>query len=74
MATKSAIKAAYIAALQATYAFYTEGSRPLALANEAADSALSGKMKLKGACWDVALKANGLHPSITLRELAELPE
>lgn len=70
MATKSAIKAAYIAALQATYAFYTEDSR----ANEAADSALSGKMKLKGACWDAALKANGLRPSITLRELAELPE
>jgi len=71
--TKASIKAAYIANLKRTYAFYVEGSRPLALAHEAADKALSGTMKLKGKCWDDALVQHNLHPSTPMRVLAALP-
>ena len=47
MGTKTEIKAKYIAALKATYPFYTEGSHPLALANEAADAAVKIRGPLK---------------------------
>ena len=73
MSNKSAIKASYIANLKATYPFYVEGSRPLALAHDAADKALSGAMKLKGECWDKALSDNGMSPRVTLAQLAALP-
>lgn len=75
MATKSKIKADYLANLQETYPFYFEGSRPLSLANEAIDAALNGTMKLKGASFDKALKDNGINPkSYTLKQLAALPD
>lgn len=45
---KNKIKALYIQKLQATYPFYVDGSRPLELANQAADKALAGKVKLEG--------------------------
>ncbi len=73
-ATKSKIKADYIANLQATYPFYTEGSRPLQHANEAADQALAGKIELKGECWYAALRSNNLQKAITRRMLADLPD
>lgn len=58
---KSKIKALYIQKLQATYPFYIEGSRPLELANQAADKALAGKLKLEGECWESAVReATGL--------------
>jgi len=72
--TKQAIKSAYIRRLQAAYSFYVEGSRPLELANLAADAALSGVQKIKGDCWDAALAECGLPKSITLKALAALPE
>ena len=71
--TKKSIKAAYIDALQKTYPFYTEGSRPLAMAENAADKALSGVMRLEGDCWSAALVAHGLKPSVTLKALKALP-
>lgn len=71
--TKTAIKAAYIANLQAAYPFYAHGSRPLALANEATDKALAVKMKLEGGCWFSALASNGVQKSATMKMLAELP-
>ena len=72
-ATKSSIKAKYIATLQELYPFYTEGSRPLELANLAADKALDGKMRLDGAAWFQALLLHGLDKRTTLKTLAELP-
>jgi hypothetical protein len=73
MTTKTLLKAQYIAQLQARYPFYTEGSRPLKLANEAADAALAGKMRLEGAAWEAALADCGLSKRVTLKELAALP-
>lgn len=73
MTTKTAIKSAYIAALQAAYPFYEEGSRPLELAHKAADAALNGVQTIKGECWDKALEACGLSKWATLKELAALP-
>lgn len=74
MATKSKIKADYIANLKATYAFYVEGSSPLELANLAADKALAGIMRLEGDCWFNALASNGLPKNITLKALAALED
>jgi len=75
MATKQAIKAAYLRKLQAAYPFYIEGNRPYELACLAADAALSGKQKIKGACWDAALSECGIVPRLaTLKALAALPE
>lgn len=73
-ATKVNIRRAYIAALQAAYPFYTEGSRPLMLAHGAVDKALAGKMRLEGDCWAGALKACGLPKDTPLKALAALPE
>lgn len=72
--TKTKLKADYIANLQATYPFYTEGSKPLALANLAADAALAGKTKLEGDCWFATLRANNLQKATTLKMLAALPD
>ena len=73
-ATKSSIKKDYIEILQNLYDFYTEGSRPLELANLAADKALAGKMKLEGAAWTQALLLHGIDAKrVTLKALAELP-
>ena len=73
-ATKSSIKAKYIATLKELYPFYLEGSRPLELANLAADKALAGKMKLEGAAWTQALLLHGIDAKrVTLKALAELP-
>lgn len=73
-ATKSSIKKDYIEILQNLYEFYTEGSRPLELANLAADKALAGKMKLEGAAWHQALLAHGIDSKrVTLKTLAGLP-
>lgn len=73
-ATKSSIKAKYIVTLKELYPFYSEGSKPLELANLAADKALAGKMKLKGAAWHQALLVHGIDPKrVTLKALAELP-
>ncbi len=71
--TKTNIKACYIANLQATYPFYTEGSRPLEMARLAADTALSGVGKLDGECWYKALAANGVQKAASRKMLAELP-
>ncbi len=73
MATKTLVKAQYIAHLQARYSFYVEGSRQLELANQAVDAALAGTLKLQGECWTNALVDCGLSKRITMRELAELP-
>lgn len=72
--TKTNIKACYIACLKTTYAFYEEGSKPLALAHQAADAALSGKQKLQGDCWFKALAANGVQKAASCAMLADLPE
>lgn len=72
-ATKSSIKAMYIQELKAMYPFYNDGSRPLTMASEAADSALAGKMRLEGDCWSKALAAHGLPKNMALKRLAELP-
>lgn len=74
MITKTKIKETYIRLLQETYPFYEEGSRPLALAKQTTDDALSGRCWLKGDCWIRALSENGLSPHITPRALAALPE
>jgi hypothetical protein len=73
MTTKAAVKSAYITNLKARYPFYTDGSRPLEMANEAADAALEGRVRLQGDCWSLALQQCGLNQRITLRELAALP-
>ena len=63
-----------ISKVQNLYDFYTEGSRPLELANLAADKALAGKMKLEGAAWTQALLLHGIDAKrVTLKALAELP-
>ena len=74
MTTKALVKTRYISELQSRYEFYTPGSRPLELAKQAIDKALSGQMKLKGDAWDATLKGCGLSPRITMAELANLPE
>jgi len=71
---KSAIKKLYIEKLQSTYPFYAEGSKPLAMANQAADAALSGKIKLDGDCWNSAVKEVTGLSRWTMRNLAELPD
>lgn len=71
-ATKSSIKAMYISELQAMYPYYTEGSRGLELAHEAADAALAGKQRLQGGCWTKALAAHGVN-TWTLKKLRGLP-
>lgn len=73
MTTKTELRAAYIANLQAAYPFYTEGSRPLMLAHEAVDAALDGAMHLSGASWFKALHQCGLPKTITLTMLKALP-
>lgn len=71
---KNKIKALYIQKLQATYPFYVDGSRPLELANQAADKALAGKVKLQGECWESAVReATGLK-TWTMATLAGLEE
>jgi hypothetical protein len=72
--TKREIKAAYIAKLQSRYPFYTDGSKPLALANEAADKALAGLYRLEGDCWFEALALAGLTKRSTIAQIAALPE
>lgn len=71
---KASIKKRYIELLQSNFAFYTEGSRPLKMANEAADNALAGKLKLTGDCWFQALTEHNLKKTITQKALAALPE
>lgn len=73
-ATKASVKAAYIANLRAAYPFYTDGSRPLSLANLAADAALAGIQKIEGECWTKALRDNNLQKATTLKMLAALPD
>lgn len=73
-ATKSNIKSAYIAYLQDTYPFYTEGSKPLDMANYAVNQALAGRVKLTGICWDKALRDYGVSVNATMKTLSELPE
>lgn len=72
--TKSEIKAAYIAQLQTRYPFYTEGSRPLAAANDAADKALAGLIRLEGDCWFESLALAGLNNRSTKAQIAAIPE
>lgn len=71
--TKAEVKVAYIQELQARYPFYTEGSRPLQLANEAADKALAGLVRLEGEAWFAALARAGLNKRSTRAEIAALP-
>jgi len=73
-ANKAGIRELYIAELQAAYPFYTDGSKPLEMARLAVDKALSGKMKLEGACWERTLATYSLPKNITLKALAALPE
>lgn len=70
---KQAIKTLYIQKLQAAYPFYTEGSRPLELAAQAADKALAGSVKLEGDCWNEAVREVTGLTRWTMRALAELP-
>jgi hypothetical protein len=74
MTTKTQLRDAYIARLQATYDWYVDGSRPLALAHAAVTEALSGGLKLDGLCWNQALRECGLSTFITRKALSELPE
>lgn len=71
---KTTIKKAYIEKLQAAYPFYTAGSRPLQLANDAADAALAGKIKLDGVCWESAVTQVTGMTKWTMKNLSELPE
>lgn len=72
---KSEIKKRYLEKLRATYpAIYTDGSRPIELANLAADNALAGKIKVEGDCWRAAVKEITGWKSWTMRALSELPE
>lgn len=71
---KAAIKSAYIAKLQQTYPFYTDGSRPLELAEMAARQALAGQLNLKGECWSTAVTDVTGWTRWTMRQLAGLPE
>lgn len=71
---KKAIKRRYIELLQATYPFYIEGSKSLAMAKDAADNALNGMLKLEGVCWERAVnEISGLR-QWTNRDLANLPD
>jgi hypothetical protein len=72
-ATKTSIRATYLKLLSETYPFYTPGSQEVKLAAIAADSALKGRLNLKGDCWDAALMAHGLDKP-TLGELEGLAE
>jgi hypothetical protein len=74
MGTKTEIKARFIALIKVRYPFYTEGSRSLALANDAANAALAGKIKLEGECWEQAVKEVSGLSRWTMRQLSELPE
>lgn len=74
MGTKTKIKARYIALLKVRYPLYTEGSRPLALAHDAADAALTGKIKLEGECWEQAVREVSGLSRWTMCQLSELPE
>jgi hypothetical protein len=73
-ANKAGIRELYLAELKAKYPFYTEGSRPLALAERAVDSALAGLIKLDGDCWFRALETYSLPKTVTMKALAALPE
>lgn len=54
---KAKIKETYLARLQETYpAIYVPGSRPLNLASDAADAALSGRLKLEGDVWEKTVR------------------
>ena len=72
-AHKAGIREQYLATLKALYPFYTEGSRPLAMAEQAVDAALAGKMKLAGVAWERTLATYGLPKTVTLKALAALP-
>lgn len=72
---KDAIKTAYIAKLQQAYpTLYLRGSRPLELAEMAADQALRGQLNLKGECWSAAVTDVTGWTRWTMAMLAELPE
>ena len=73
-ANKDGIRELYLAELQAHYPFYTLGSRPLALAEQAVDAALAGHMHLTGECWHRALMTYSLPPNVTLKALKALPQ
>jgi len=73
-AHKAGIKDQYLATLKVLYPSYTEGSRPLALAEMAADNALAGKVRLTGEAWERALATYGLPKTVTLKALAALPD
>lgn len=72
-ANKEGMRELYIAELQAQYPFYTEGSRPLELAYQAVDAALSGKIKLAGECWERVLRTYSLPLNISNKSLAKIP-
>ena len=75
--TKRAIHAAYIEGLKQTYPWARDGGvaqeRGLALAAQAADKALAGKLKLEGRIWFEALAQNGVQKSSSMKILAGLP-
>jgi len=72
---KTEIKARYLAELPKVYPnIYTPESRPLKLANIAADNALAGRMVLKGDVWAEAVKRVTGWTRWTMAQLAELPE
>ncbi len=74
MATKGEVKARYIALLQSTYPFYTDGSRALETAHLAVNAALAGQMTLRGDCWEKALTESGLRKNATRTEISQLAE
>jgi hypothetical protein len=71
---KKAIKNLYIRKLQSTYDFYQEGSRPLELANLAAERALAGDLKLEGDSWNAAVTEITGWSRWTMRDLKNLPD
>lgn len=72
---KAEIKKRYLEKLPAIYpGIYTPGSRPLALAETAADNALAGKLKLEGTAWEQAVREVTGWTRWTMRQLSELQD
>lgn len=74
--TKARIKSTYLENLNLLYAGkvdYSPGSRAATLAEQAADAALAGTIKLEGAAWFQALASVGMRKTATKAQIAALP-
>lgn len=75
--TKLQIRHDYLNNLETIYAGkidYSSGSRPREMAIRAADAALSGKIRLEGEAWFLALEKNGLSRRSTRAQIAAIPD